>query len=176
MGLDALTLVFWMLSFKPAFPLSSFTLIKKLFTSSSLSAISVISSAYLWLLMLLLAILIPACVSFTLASHKMYSAFKLNKHSDNIQSWHAPSLTWNQSVVPYLVLIVASWLAYRFLRRQDRWSVIPISWRIFHSLLWSTTFIGFGIVNKAEVDVFLGCSCFFHQKTPFREWKVITET
>ena len=33
---------------------------------------------------------------------------------------------------------VASWPAYRFLRRQVRWSNIPISLRIFHSLLWST--------------------------------------
>ena len=37
---------------------------------------------------------------------------------------------------------------YRFLRRQVRWSVIPISWRIFHRLLWSK---GVSIVNEAEV-------------------------
>ena len=42
------------------------------------------------------------------------------------------------SPVPCPVLTVASWLAYRFHRRQIRWSGIPISWRIFHSLLWST--------------------------------------
>ena len=50
MGPGAMVLVFWMLSFKPAFSLSSFTLIKRLFSSSSLSAIKVVSSAYLWLL------------------------------------------------------------------------------------------------------------------------------
>ena len=61
----------------------------------------------------------------------------LNKHSDNIQSWHTPFQIWNQSFVPCLVLTVASWPAYRFLRRQVRWSGIPISLRIFHSL-WST--------------------------------------
>ena len=44
MGPDAMMLVFWMLSFKPTFPLSSFTFIKRLF-SSLLSAISVVSSA-----------------------------------------------------------------------------------------------------------------------------------
>ena len=33
MGPDAMILVFWMLSFKPAFSLSSFTFIKKLFSS-----------------------------------------------------------------------------------------------------------------------------------------------
>ena len=36
-------LVFWMLSFNPAFSLSSFTLIKRLFSSSSLSPIRVVS-------------------------------------------------------------------------------------------------------------------------------------
>ena len=40
-------LSFWMLSFKPAFSLSSFTPIKRLFSSSLLSAIRVVSSAYL---------------------------------------------------------------------------------------------------------------------------------
>jgi len=42
MGLDAMISVFWMLSFKQAFSLSSFTLIKRLFSSSSLSAIRVV--------------------------------------------------------------------------------------------------------------------------------------
>ena len=39
MGPDAMIFVFWMLSFKPAFSLSTFTFIKRLFSSSSLSAI-----------------------------------------------------------------------------------------------------------------------------------------
>ena len=68
----------------------------------------------------------------------MYSAYKLKKQSDNIQPWHNPFPIWNQSVVPRLVLTVASWSAYRFLRRQVILSGIPISLRIFHSLLWST--------------------------------------
>ena len=52
-GLDAMILVFWMLSFKPTFSLSSFTFIKRLFSSSSLSALRVVSSAYLRLLIFL---------------------------------------------------------------------------------------------------------------------------
>ena len=59
MGTDAMILVFWMLSFKPAFSLSSFTFIKRLF-SSSFSAIRVVSTVYLRLLIFLLAILISA--------------------------------------------------------------------------------------------------------------------
>ena len=52
-----------MLSFKPTFSLSSFTFIKRLFSPSSLSAIRVVSSAYLRLLLFLPAILILACAS-----------------------------------------------------------------------------------------------------------------
>ena len=48
---DAMIFVFWMLSFEPTFSLSTFTFIKRLFISSSLSAIRLVSSAYLrWLI------------------------------------------------------------------------------------------------------------------------------
>ena len=60
---DAMIFVFWMLSLKPTFSLSSFTFIKRLLSSSSISAIRVGSSAYLRLLIFLLTILIPACAS-----------------------------------------------------------------------------------------------------------------
>ena len=90
MQLDAMILVFWMLSFKPAFSLSSFTFIEMLFSSSSLSAIRVVSSAYLRLLMFLLAILTSAFASSSPAFHKMYSTYKLSKQDDNIQPWHTP--------------------------------------------------------------------------------------
>ena len=85
MAPEAMILVFRMLSFKPTFSLSSFTFIKRLFSSSSLSAIRVVSSAYLRLLILLLAILIPAYASSSPAFLMMYSVFKLNKQGDNIQ-------------------------------------------------------------------------------------------
>ena len=130
---------------KPTFSRSSFTFIKRLFSSCSLSAIRVRSSAYLRLLIFLPAILIPPCASSSPAFLVMYSSYKLNKHGNNIQPWHPAYLTWrtpfpiwNQSVVPCPVLTVASLPAYRFLRRQVRWSGIPICFRIFHSLLWST--------------------------------------
>ena len=211
MGPDAVILVFWLLSFKPAFSLSSFTFIKRRFSSFLLSAIRVVkvkviqlcltlvtpctvacqallsmefsrqeywsglpfpfpgdlpdpriepkspalqadslptelwgkpirvvSSAYLRLLIFLPAILIPVCESSSLAFCRMYSAYKLNKQGDNIQPWCISFPILNQSVVPCPVLTIASWLVYRFLRRQVRWSGIPMSLRIFHSLLWST--------------------------------------
>ena len=74
MGPDATILVFWILSFKPTFSLSSFTFIKRLFSSSSLTAIRVVSSAYLRLLIFLPTILIPAYASSIPAFLMMYSA------------------------------------------------------------------------------------------------------
>ena len=55
-------------------------------------------------------------------------------------SWGYPwtLLRLDPSIVPCPVLTVASWPAFRFLKRQVRWSGIPISFRIFHSLLWFT--------------------------------------
>ena len=60
-GLDAMILVFFLIfSLKPALLLSSFTLIKRLFSSFSLSAVRVVSPTYLKLLMFLSPVLIPA--------------------------------------------------------------------------------------------------------------------
>ena len=91
----------------------------------------------------------------------MYSAYVLNKQGDNIQPWCTPFPIWNQSVVPCPDLTVASWPAYRFLKRQVRWSGIPISFRIFQFVLTHTVKGFFGVVNKAGIDVFLELSCFF---------------
>ena len=125
MGLDAMILVFWMLSFKPTFSPFLFTFIKRLFSFSLFSAISVVSSVYLRLLIFLPTILIPACESYSPAFHMMYSESKLSKHSDNIQPWHTHFPTLNQSIVPCLVLMIASCPACRLLRMQVRWPVFP---------------------------------------------------
>ena len=100
MGLDAMIFIFWMLNLKPTFSLSSFTFIKRLFSSSSLSAIRMVSSAYLRLLIFLLAIVIPACASSSPVFLLMYSAYKLNKQGDDIRldillSWFGTSLLFH---------------------------------------------------------------------------------
>ena len=128
MRLDARILAFWMLSFKPAFSPTSFIFVKRLFSSSLLSAVRVVSSAYRRLLIFLPAILIPACASTSLAFCLMYSAYKLNKQGYNIQPWHTPFPILNQFI------FLCPWPAYRFLRRQVRWFGIPISLRIVHNL------------------------------------------
>ena len=78
-----------------------------------------------------------------------------------MQPWRTPFPIWSQSVVPCPVLTVASWPAYRFLKRQVRWSGIPIS-QNFPQFIVIHTVKGFGIVSKAEIDVFLELSCFFY--------------
>ena len=145
MGPDARILGFWVLSFKPAFSLPSFTFIKRLFSFSLLSAIRVVSSAHLKLLIFLLAILILAWALANLAFHMMYSACKLNKQGDSIQPC-TPFPILNQPVVK--ALIVASWpriqvshktvkmVWYSHLFKNFPVCCDPHSWRLLHSQ-WS---------------------------------------
>ena len=98
-----------------------------LFSSSLLSAIWVVSCVYLRLLIFPLAILIPATASSSPGFSMMYSAYKLNKQGNDIEPWFTPFPIWNQSIVPCQVLTVTSWPAYRFFRKQIRWSGIPNS-------------------------------------------------
>ena len=118
-------LSFLNVEFKPTFSLSTFTFIKRLFSSSPLSAIRVVSSAYLRLLIFLPAILIPACVSSSPAFLMMYSACKLNKQGDNIQPWRTPFPIWGQSVVPCPVITVLPDLHTDFSRGRSGGLVCP---------------------------------------------------
>ena len=74
----------------------------------------------------------------------MYSTYNLNKQGDNIQPWHTPFPIWNQSVVPCQVLTVASWHAYRFLKRSSKFTIFlkislqALSCRSCRSLVWMT--------------------------------------
>ena len=81
---------------------------------------------------------IPACDSSSPTFWMTHFTCKLNKQDDNIQPWHTSFPVLNQSPDPCLVLTVASWPAYRFLRRQERWSGIPISLRIFQFVVIHT--------------------------------------
>ena len=86
MGLDTMIFVclfVLIFSFNPALSLSSCTLIRRLFSPSLFSAITVVSSAYLRLLMFLPPVLIPACNSPSNSPSPaflmMCSAYRLNK-------------------------------------------------------------------------------------------------
>ena len=91
----------------------------------------------------------------------MYSNYELNKQHENTQPWRTPFLIENQSVVPYLIITAGSWSAYRF---QEADKVIWYShlFQNFQHIVVIHTVKGFGIVNKAEIDVFLKCSWFFN--------------
>ena len=92
MGPEVIILVFWMLSFKPAFSLPHFTVIKRLLSSSSLSAIRVVSSAYLRLL---------SWFQLMLHQHSlMNSAQTLNKQDDSRQPRGTLFLIWNWTLPP----------------------------------------------------------------------------
>ena len=94
----------------------------------------------------------------------MYSVNKLNKQGDNIQPWRTPFPIWNQSAVPCPVLTVASTCIQIV---QEAGQVVWYS----HLLKNFPHFVvihivkGFGVVNKAETDVFLEVSCFFDDTT-----------
>ena len=108
MGPDAMIFVFWMLSLKPTFSLSTFVFIKRPFSYSSLSAIRVVTSAYLRLLIFLLAIFIPACASSSPVFLMIYSAYELKNRVaiyslDVLLSWFGTSLLFH--VQFYLLLL-----------------------------------------------------------------------
>ena len=149
-----------MLSFKPTFS-RSFTFLKRLFSSFLLSAIRVVSFAYLRLLIFLPTILIPACASCSPAFHVMYSAYKLNKQGDNIV------LTYSFSYLEPVCCSMSSsnccFLTYIQVF-QEAGQVVWYShlFQNFPQFIVIHTVKGFGIVNKAEIDVFLEHSCFFY--------------
>ena len=153
MGPKAMIFIFWMLSFKSALTLSSLTF-RRLFSSSALPAIRVVSYVYLRLLIFPLAVWIPVCDSSSLVFHMIYSAFKLNKQGDNMEPWHHPFPTLNQSVVPSPGLTAASWTAYRCHRRCVKWNGIYL-FKNFPQFVINHTVKGLSIVNEVEVDVLL---------------------
>ena len=150
-----------MLSFKSAFSLPSFTFIKKLCSYSLLSAIRIVSSAYLRLLKLFPAILSPACASSSPAFCMMYSPCKLNKQSDKYTAliYSFPNLEQ--------VRCSLSSSNYCFLNHiqvsQETGNVVCSHFlKNFPWLVVIYTVKGFSIVNKAEVNVLLEFFCFFY--------------
>ena len=154
MGPDAMILVFWMLSFKPTFSLSSFTFIKRLF--SSLSAKSVELFAYLRLLIFLPTILILIfdtyfnCVHFifldTLVSHSKVPKSKQQCEKEaqpQFSSVQLLSCVWF-FVTPWTAACQASLFltnSWSFLRLTSFKSVKPSNYLILcHPLLLPSIF------------------------------------
>ena len=161
-------LVFWMLSLKPTFSPFSFTFTKRLFSSSSLSAIRVVSSAYLGLLIFVLAILIPACASYSPVFLMMYSAYELNKQYTALTysfSYLEPDCcSMSSSNCCFLTCLQISQEAGQVVWYSHLLKNFP-QFVVIHPVK------GFGIVNKAEIDVFLELSCFFDN--PAAIWSLV---
>ena len=143
-----------MLSFKPNFSLWSFTFIKRLFSSSLLSAISA------WHSVICISEVtdISPC-NLDSSFHMMSSAFKLNKHGDNIQSHSFPNFepihcSMSSSNCWFLTCIQVSWKACKVVWYSHLFKNFP-QFFVIHAVK------GFSVVNETEVDVFLELSCFF---------------
>ena len=154
-GPDAMILVCRMLSFKPIFSLSSFTFIKRLF-SSSLSATRGLSSAYLRLLIFLPAIFIPACASSSPEFLMLYSAYKLNKQGDNYTA-----LTYSFSYLDPVCCSMSRSNCCFLTCIQVSQEAGQVVWHFhlfqnFPQFIVIHTVKGFGIVNKAEYRCFSG--------------------
>ena len=131
--------------------LSSFTFIKRLFSSSSLSAIRVVSFA------------LSEVVDISPGNPDSIFSFiqdgishdvlctELNKHGDNIQPCHTPFPILNQSVAPCSVLTVASWPTYRFVS-QETSKVVWYShfFKNFPLFVVIHTVKGFSVVNEED--------------------------
>ena len=153
MGPNAMIFIFLNFEFYASFSLSSFTFIKRFFSSSLLSAIRVVSSAYLSLLI---------------------SSSNLDSSLCFIQ----PSLDillsqFGTRLVPCQVWTVASQPPYRFLRRQVSSSGIPISWRTFHSLLWSTQLKALAESMKQKQMFFWNCLAFSLMQRVLASWFLV---
>ena len=161
MGLDAMILVFWMLSFKPAFSLSSFTFIKRLFSSSSLSAIRVVfphiwgywySSQQSWVQLMLHPVQHFAwcALHISLISRvKIYSLDVLLSQSGTV------CCSMSSSNSCFLTCIQVS---------QEAGKVVWYSHLLknFPQFVVIHTVKGFDVVREAEVDAFLEFPCFFY--------------
>ena len=135
MELDSMILAFWMLTSKPTFSLSFLTFIKRLFSSSSLSAIRVVSSACLRLLIFLPAIAILAYASSSPAFHMIYSAYKLNKQGDSVRLL---DVLLSQFLCCSILSSNCCFLTSIKISQEAGQVVCYSRLRIFHSLLWST--------------------------------------
>ena len=127
-------------------------------------------SAYLRLLIFLLAILIPACASFSPAFGMMYTAYKLNKQDDDIHPWWTPFSIWNQSIVPCLVLTIAFLTCIQV--SQEAGKMVWYS-HLFKNFPWFVVIHavkGFSIVSEVEVDFFL---CFFMIQWVLAIWSLV---
>ena len=147
-------LVFLMLSFKPGFSLSSFTLIKRLFSSSSFFALRVVPSVFLTLLIFLPTILTTACASASVTLHIMYFVYKLNKQGDTIQA----NVLLSQFKPVHFAMSGSNFCFLTCMQlSQEAGEMVWYSHLLknFPQFLVIHTLKEFSVVNEVKVDAFL---------------------
>ena len=142
-------LSFFILGFKPALSLFSFTLIKKLFISSSLSAIR--GTTYLRSLMFLLPVLIPACNLSSPAFLVMCSVYRLNKQQTAL-SW---SFLNSEPISCYISSANCCFLTHIQVSQETHEIVWYYLFKSFPQFVMIHTVESFSTVIETEVDVFL---------------------
>ena len=163
---DAMILLFWMLSFKPGFLLASFTFIKRLFSSSSLSAIRV-TYAYVICISKVTDIspnnLDLACNSSSTVFHIINSVYKLYKQA----GWQYTALMYfflNLEPVSCSMSISNCCFLTHIQVSQETGEVVWYSHLLknFPQLVVVHTVKGFSVDNESEIDVFPGLPWFLH--------------
>ena len=172
MGLDAMILVFWMLSFKPTFLLSSFTFIKRLFCSSLFSAIR-------WCHCISEVIDIS---SGNLDSSLCFFQPRILHDVPCIEvkwaGWQYTALTYSFSYLEPVCHSMSGSKCHFFTCIQISQEASKVVWdshllKNFPQVVVIHTFKGFGVVKKAKVDVFLELSCFFMIQQMLAIWSLV---
>ena len=161
MGADAMILALWMLSLKPAFSLSSFTFIKRLYSSSSLSAITV-CHLHIW--------------GYRYFSQQSW--YQLGLHPARHFAWCTLHISWISRVTVHslgvllsqfgtsVVFCVQFWLLlldlHTDLSRGRSGDLVFPSLKEFSTVCCD---LHSQIINEAEVDGFLEFPCFFCDPT-----------
>jgi len=167
MGPDSMILVFWMFSFKPAFSLSSFTFIKRLFSSSSLSAIRVVSSAYLrlyfswqsWFQLVLHPVWHFTWYTLHISEIRRVTIYSLDVSFSNLEPVHC---SMSSSNCYFLTCTQIS-------REAGQVVWYPHLLKNFPQFVVIHTVKGF----DTEIDVFLEFSCFFNDPTDVVIWSLV---
>ena len=152
-------LSFWMLNFKTAFSISSSTILNRLFSSSSLSAIGVVFPAYLRLLIFLPAIFISAWHFTWYTLHTRYvsrvTIDRLVCSFSNLETVDCSMFGSNCCFLTHLQVSQETGKMVWYYHLCTNFSLFVVIHRVKC----------FSIVNEAEVDVFLEFPCFLHDPT-----------
>jgi len=160
MGPNAMILAFLIFSLKRALSLFPLTPIKRLFSSSSHSAIRVVSFTYLRLFIFLAPILILACNSSSPASLMVYSVYRLNKQGDSRQPCSTLSRSWTTQL--FHIEFCCFLTCIQVSQETGKMGWYSHLSKSFLQFIMIHRVKGFSIIDEIEVDVLLKFPCFLY--------------